>query len=237
MIRETLISDEPKVVAVVPAAGSGVRLGGDRPKQFLAVGGESILGRTLRRLAGAPSVDALVVAAAATEIGLVSDMVDGLELPGCVVEGGRERFHSVLRGLDAVPDCAEVVVVHDGVRPFVTEREIEECVSAARCSGAAIAATAPVETVKQVEEGLIAATLDRRLIRLAQTPQAFRLDLFRRACAAALEGGYTGTDEASLVEKLGEKIVIVDADRNNRKITTADDLALGEFLASGGGGR
>jgi 2-C-methyl-D-erythritol 4-phosphate cytidylyltransferase len=222
------------VVAVVPAAGAGVRLGGARPKQFLEIGGESILGRTLRRLATAPSVDALVVAASAAEIALVSDMVDGLELPGCVVEGGEERFHSVLRGLEAVPDCAEVVLVHDGVRPFVTEREIEQCVEGARRSGAAIAATAPVETVKEIEEDRVTATLDRRRIRLAQTPQAFRLDLFRRAYAAALEQGYTGTDEASLVERLGERIVIVEADRNNRKITTAVDLALAECLASGG---
>ncbi|MCP5118571.1 MAG: NTP transferase domain-containing protein, partial [bacterium] len=182
---ESLDSDHPRVVAIVPAAGAGVRLGASEPKQFLMLGGDTILGRTLKRLAGAPSVDALIVAVAAKELRRVSDMVDGLELPGCVVEGGEERFHSVCRGLGKVPESAEVVLVHDGVRPFVTEREIEETIAKARETGAAIAATRPVETVKEVEGTSITGTIDRRKIRLAQTPQAFRFDLFKRAYEVA----------------------------------------------------
>ena len=221
-------------MAIVPAAGAGVRLKSCEPKQFLEIEGESILSRTLKSLAVAPSVDALIVAVAAEELRRVSDMVDGLEMPGCVVEGGKERFDSVYQGLGMVPESTEVVVVHDGVRPFVTEREIEETIAAARKTGAAIVATTPVETVKEIDGLYISGTLDRRKIRLAQTPQAFRLDLFQRAYAAAFDQGYRGTDEASLVERVGVKVTIVEGDRNNRKITTPDDLKLARYLASEG---
>jgi 2-C-methyl-D-erythritol 4-phosphate cytidylyltransferase len=128
-------------------------------------------------------------------------------------------------------------VIHDAVRPFVTQREIRETIEAARDAGAAIVATSPVETVKEVDGIHISGTLDRNRIRLAQTPQAFRADLLRRAYAAAAEEGFVGTDEASLVERIGVKVVVVEADRRNRKITTPDDLKLAEFLASEGGDR
>ncbi len=235
MIHDSLEHENVEVVVIVPAAGAGKRLGGREPKQYISVGGETILGRTLRVLAAAPDVDALIVAVAAGEVERVGAMVDDLELPCCVVEGGANRFDSVYCGLGMVPAGAAVVVIHDAVRPFVTQREIRDTIKAARDAGAAIVATSPVETVKEVDGLHVSGTLDRNRIRLAQTPQAFQSDLFRKAYAAALEDGYVGTDEASLVERIGVKVVVVEADRRNRKITTPDDLKLAEYLASEGG--
>jgi 2-C-methyl-D-erythritol 4-phosphate cytidylyltransferase len=147
-----------------------------------------------------------------------------------IVAGGRERFDSVWIGLGELPDGAEIVLVHDGVRPFVTVREVEDTVAMARQIGAGVAVSAPVETVKRIEGERLHATLDRERIRLAQTPQAFRVEILRRAYDAALEDGFRGTDEASLVERIGGEIGLVEADRWNLKITGEEDLRLAEWI-------
>ncbi|MFH1279550.1 MAG: 2-C-methyl-D-erythritol 4-phosphate cytidylyltransferase [Candidatus Eisenbacteria bacterium] len=228
MIRESVI---PKVVAVVPAAGAGVRLGGPVPKPYREVGGRPILARTLEALASAPSVEGIVVAVGAGELGRARSLAPPLAAWIRVVRGGEERFDSVRLGLEAVPEETEIVVVHDGARPFVTVREIEETVAAARETGAALAVTAPVETVKRVDGGLVTATLDRERIRLAQTPQAFRTSLLREAYRRAMEDGVKTTDEAALVERIGAPIGWIEADRWNVKITVEDDLRLAEWIA------
>ncbi|MBN1825189.1 MAG: 2-C-methyl-D-erythritol 4-phosphate cytidylyltransferase [Candidatus Eisenbacteria bacterium] len=220
----------PEVVAVVPAAGAGRRFGAGAPKSFRELAGRTILARTLDALAAAPSIGGLVVAAPPDRLDEVRRLVpDGAPLLA-VVAGGEERFDSVRNALAAVPEGTAIVVVHDAARPLVTARETEEAIEAARRYGAALTVSAPVETVKRIDGDRVTATLDRDLIRLAQTPQAFRADLLRRAFRTAEEDGVKGTDEASLVERLGEPVVPVEADRWNRKITVEEDLRLAEWV-------
>jgi len=218
------------VVAVVPAAGRGERLGPGPPKPYREVGGIAILARTVEMLARARAIDGIVLVVSGEEIARAEGIVPEGAPVFQVVAGGKERFDSVRIGLGEVPEEAEIVVVHDGVRPFVTVREVEETVAMARDVGAAVAVTAPVETVKRIEEGRLHATLDRDRIRLAQTPQAFRTGVLRRAYEAAMEEGFVGTDEASLVERIGGEIGLVEADRWNVKITSEEDLRLAEWI-------
>ncbi|NNE07126.1 MAG: 2-C-methyl-D-erythritol 4-phosphate cytidylyltransferase [Gemmatimonadetes bacterium] len=238
-------------VAIVPAAGSGVRMGGGEPKQFREIGGVPILLRTLTALRDAEVFERIIVAVSDDERARVEAWVR--EIPGLVcVTGGEERFHSVKNGLDAVDgegegvpgviptvpgtgspgsDDERVVLVHDGVRPFVTAREIVEVVAAAERDGAAIVCSQPVETVKSLGEGGgIVETLDRERVRLAQTPQAFQTGLFHEAYMRAESETYVGTDEASLVERLGYVVSVVEADRWNIKITTPEDFELAEWI-------
>lgn len=227
MIRESVI---PRVVALVPAAGGGARLGGPVPKPYREVGGRPILARTLEALASAPSVEGLVVAVGEGEADRVRSLAPDFAPWLRVVRGGEERFDSVRLALEAVPEGTEIVVVHDGARPFVTVREIEETVAAAREIGAALAVTAPVETVKRVDGPMVTATLDRSRIRLAQTPQAFRASLLREAYRKAVEEGVKTTDEAAVVERIGAPVGWIEADRWNVKITVEDDLRLAEWI-------
>lgn len=218
------------VVAVVPAAGAGVRLGAPVSKPYVELCGRSILERTLVSLSAAPSISGIVLVAAPDELENARAAVpSGVPLLG-LVPGGEERFDSVLCGLNALPDGTDLVLVHDGVRPFVTVREIEETVALARGMGAAIAATSPVETVKETDGERIVTTRDRGNVRLAQTPQVFRVELLQRAYRHAMECGTKGTDESSLVERLGADIGIVEADRWNIKITREEDILLGEWI-------
>ena len=215
---------------MIPAAGAGRRLGAGVPKPFVELAGRTILARTLEAIAAAPSVAGLVVAAPPDRLEEVRRAApEGAPLLA-VVAGGEERFDSVRNGLAAVPEGTAIVAVHDAARPFVTVRETEAVIDAARRHGAALSVTAPVETVKRTAGGRIVETLDRDTIRLAQTPQAFRAELLGRAFRRAAEEGEKGTDEASLVERLGEPVYPVEADRWNRKITTAEDLRLGEWI-------
>lgn len=233
-------------VAIVPAAGSGRRMGGGEPKQFREVGGVPILLRTLCALRDANVFERILVAVSDEERERVECWKSEVPALTCVA-GGEERFHSVKNGLDAVsgPGGAavgvggessgngddRVVLVHDGVRPFVTSREIIEVVRAAERDGAAIVCSKPVETVKSLDEGGgIVETLDRDGVRLAQTPQAFRISLFQEAYMRAESEDYVGTDEASLVERLGYVVSVVEADRWNIKITTPEDFELAEWI-------
>lgn len=228
MIRETSI---PDVIAVVPAAGAGTRLGGAVPKPFREIGGKPIVLRTLEALAAAPSIEGIVLVLAPGAEGSAAEFA----LPGFpwfrTAPGGARRFDSVASGLRAVPHETTIVVVHDGARPFVTVREVEETIALARSEGAAIAVTSPVETVKRVDGDFVTATLDRERIRLAQTPQAFRARLLREAYDRALAEGWAATDESAIVERAGIRVAVVPADRWNVKITAAEDLPLAEWIA------
>jgi 2-C-methyl-D-erythritol 4-phosphate cytidylyltransferase/2-C-methyl-D-erythritol 2,4-cyclodiphosphate synthase len=212
-----------RVTAIIAAGGSGSRLGGDVPKQFLDLGGETIVQRTVAAFTAHPRVDAVIVA-------LPSGMTDALGRTDpklrCV-PGGTTRQESVANAFDAVPPDTEVVLVHDAARPFVSGETISRAIDAAARHGAAIVASAVTDTVKQVtmEAGarVIAATIPRESIVLAQTPQAFRRDVFAAAVAIGRDGAQ-GTDEAALAELAGHPVHIVEGDAENVKITTAADL-------------
>lgn len=223
------------VVAVVPAAGSGRRMGQDQPKQFLPLAGLPLLTRTLLALEAASAIDRVVVVAppgleAETQARCIAPF--GLTKVARVVAGGDERQDSVAAGAAAAAQLgATWLVVHDAARPLARPEIFAATLAAARECGAAIAALPCVDTVKQADaRGSVAATLDRSQLWLAQTPQVVNLELFRQAQAEAQARGLVATDEAGLLEALGREVRLVPGDRRNLKITTTEDLALAENL-------
>ena len=208
------------VAVLVPAGGLGTRLGSRTPKQFLALGREPILAATLRHFRRHPRVGAIVVAAPAAHVGRARRILGRGGAPLTVVEGGATRQESVWLALQAAPASADVLLVHDAVRPFLTRALID----AAARDGAAICGLPIAETVKRVGDGLVQATLDREGLWSVQTPQAFRAAVLREAHDKARRDGFVGTDEAMLVERLGHPVRVVPGLVENVKITTADDL-------------
>jgi 2-C-methyl-D-erythritol 4-phosphate cytidylyltransferase len=221
-------------VAIVVAAGKGMRLGGDRPKQFLELAGVPIIVHALRQFERCREISEVVTVLPAEETAGFESVVNRFNLRKVkrVIAGGATRAQSVRRGLEAITD-ANVVAVHDGVRPFVGPDEIDRVVQAAEQNEAAIL-TAPVsDTIKRVQGERIIETLPRAQLRRALTPQCFRFALLKRAFQDldALEGeGLEITDDSLLVERLGIEIVSVAGSERNIKITELTDLAFAESL-------
>jgi len=237
-----------KVFVIVPAAGLGTRMGPPSvaktkkrapSKQFKELGGIPILIHTLRRFVACHEVYEIIVALRKNEIAgfraqLEKQYPEILNKRLQIVEGGEHRQDSVASALAAVAaDGDDIVLVHDGVRPFVTPEIIAEVIAAARKHGAAIAGMPAMDTVKQVErtaEGaLIKATIPRASIVMAQTPQGFRYDILKKAFDEAAADGFLGTDEASLIERSGHPVAVVMGSPRNLKITTPADMELAEF--------
>lgn len=212
------------VAVVIPAGGVGTRLGHRTPKQFLRLGGVPILVATARHFARHPAVQAIVVAAPDAHARRAARALARLGQRVAVVAGGATRQESVWRALQATPAHAEIVVVHDAVRPFITRRLIDAVLRAARRHGAAICALPIAETVKRVRGGFAEETLDRSQLCAVQTPQAFRAALLREAHEKAQRDGVVGTDDAMLVERLGHAVCVVPGSEMNVKITTPADL-------------
>jgi 2-C-methyl-D-erythritol 4-phosphate cytidylyltransferase len=225
-------------IAIIPAAGSGSRFGGQIPKQFIEVAGAPIIVHTLRRFDECEEIGAIIVALRREEIeGFERALaVHEIRKPVRLVAGGAERSDSILNALKAAEELQpDIAVVHDAVRPFVTPERISAVIARAREIGAAILAQPATDTIKEVEDGLIRRTLDRRRIWRAQTPQAFRYDLLMRAnedARAANLPAAMATDDSFLVERLGSPVAIVEGLVNNIKITTPEDLILAEKLLS-----
>ncbi|HEV8472422.1 MAG TPA: 2-C-methyl-D-erythritol 4-phosphate cytidylyltransferase [Methylomirabilota bacterium] len=209
------------VVAVIPAGGIGARVGRRTPKQFLRLGGRTILAATVRHFRGHPRIAAVIVAAPASHVEHARRL---LGRGVTVVAGGATRQESVRLALEAAPAGAALVVVHDAVRPFITRRLVDAVVAAAAADGAAIAALPIAETVKRVREGLVEDTVERAGLWVVQTPQAFRAALLREAHDKARRDGVAGTDDAMLVERLGHRVRVVPGLATNVKITTPEDL-------------
>jgi len=224
-------------IAIIAAAGSGTRMASDRPKQFLQLAGTPVIFHTLRVFEQCDSIhEVIVVLPAAESAGFLSQAGKfGLRKIARVVPGGATRADSVKRGLLAVRSAtAEIVAVHDGVRPFVTVEEIEATVAAAQSDGAAILVAPVTDTIKQVVDGRVVETFDRNRVRRALTPQCFRYDVLRRAYEHTDVTDHSVTDESVLVEKLGFPVSIVEGSPRNIKITTAEDLAIAEALLATG---
>jgi 2-C-methyl-D-erythritol 4-phosphate cytidylyltransferase len=212
------------VAVIVPAGGTGVRLGHRTPKQFLALGRRPILAATVSHFRRHPRVALVVVAAPAAHVERARRVLAGGGAPVRVVAGGATRQESVWLALQAAPPAVQVVLVHDAVRPFLTRGLIDALIIAAARDGAAICALPIAETVKRVREGFVEATVDREGLWAVQTPQAFRAAVLREAHDKARRDGFTGTDEAMLVERLGHPVRVVPGLPENVKITTPDDL-------------
>jgi len=217
-------------VAIIAAAGQGTRMAGKRPKQFLELAGTPILIHTLKVFERCDAIHEIIVVLAAEEADgfLVLAREHGLSKVAKAVPGGRSRAESVLHGLRAIDaNVVEIVAVHDGVRPFVTTEEISRTVEAAKVYGAAILVSAPIDTIKEVQAGAVARTLDRSALRNALTPQCFHYRLLARAYEQADVSDPELTDESSLVERLGARIAIVEGSSRNIKITREEDLLIG----------
>ena len=222
-----------RIVALIAAAGQGRRLPAAVAKQYLPVGEMPILARTLRVFDENPLVEGIVLTVGADQREALEERV--LRSYPCrklleVVTGGVERQESVARALEAVSPGCEVVVIHDGVRLLLSQELLTAVIQSAQRSGAAMAAVPARDTVKEVEAGVVRATLDRSRIWLAQTPQAFFTDLIRRAYEAAAREGIQGTDDAALVERLGVSVEVVPGSEENIKVTTAADLVFAEAV-------
>lgn len=224
----------PLVVAIVPAAGRGLRMGGALPKQFLALGGEPLVVHSLRVLQASPAVDEIVLAVPQADLDYcLNDLAVrfGFSKIRKVVAGGKERQDSVRHALEHVSEETEIVVVHDAVRPFVTEGMLTEVVEAARRVGGAIVALPMRDTVKQVgAEGRIERTVDRQPLWLAQTPQAFRREQLLAAHYKAYAEKVHATDDAFLFEWAGHPVVVVEGSGENIKVTRPEDMIIGEAI-------
>ena len=236
-----------KVIVIIPAAGLGTRMasaGAKRvqvgtSKQFTELCGTPILIHTLRKFCESPGVSEIYIALRKNEIGpfrarLAKECSEGTKKMIQLVEGGEHRQSSVANALAAVSaESNDIVLVHDAVRPFVTEQIIGDVIHAAQKHGAAIAAMPAVDTVKQVDRtadgAIVSATMPRERLVMAQTPQGFRYDVLKRAFDEAAADGFLGTDEASLVERFGHEVAVVMGSPKNIKITSPSDLELAEF--------
>jgi 2-C-methyl-D-erythritol 4-phosphate cytidylyltransferase len=220
-------------VAIIAAAGQGTRMAGMPPKQFLELAGTPIIFHTLKAFEQCEVIHEIIVVLTAAQISnfLVLAKQRGLKKIVAAVPGGATRAESVLQGLQAADErTPEIVAVHDGVRPFVTQGEISRTVAAAQVGGAAILVSTPVDTMKEVRAGAVVKTLSRANLRNALTPQCFRYKLLRRAYEEVNVSDPELTDESSLVERLGVKIVTVEGSPRNIKITRPEDLAIGEAI-------
>lgn len=218
-------------VAIIAAAGTGSRMASDLPKQFLELAGTPIIFHTLKPFELCDSIQEVIVVLPpeASAAFLAQAGKHGLRKLTRVLPGGVTRADSVKRGLMSIRSAtAEIVAVHDGVRPFVTVEEIEETVETARRDGAAILATPVTDTIKVVDGETVVETLARQHLRQALTPQCFRYDLLRQAYDTADVNDPTLTDESALVERLGHKVTIVEGSPRNIKITTPRDLLIAE---------
>ncbi|MBI2150978.1 MAG: 2-C-methyl-D-erythritol 4-phosphate cytidylyltransferase [Acidobacteria bacterium] len=217
-----------KVGAIIAAAGFGRRMKTDRPKQLLELDGRPILLHTIAKFDACAAVDYVIVTAPRESVEEVRGLVAsaGFKKPVSVIEGGERRQDSVAMGLERLQPGTTIVAVHDGVRPFVTAQEIDSVVRQAERNGAAILAVPIVDTVKQAEREFVESTLTREHLVLAQTPQVFRTEILKEAFDRARKDEYYGTDESSLVERLGHPVAIVRGSERNIKITRPNDLTL-----------
>jgi 2-C-methyl-D-erythritol 4-phosphate cytidylyltransferase len=231
-----------KVIVIIPAAGLGTRMappspGKGKSKQFTELNGTPILIHTLRKFVASAAVTQIYIALRPEEMTEFRTRLgkEILRKPIELVPGGEHRQQSVANALDAIsasPD--DIVLVHDAVRPFVSEDTIVQVIQAAQKYGAAIAGMPAVDTVKQVDRtahgAVITATIPRERIVMAQTPQGFRYGVLKKAFDDASADGFLGTDEASLIERAGGEVAVVMGSPRNIKITTPSDMELAEFF-------
>ncbi len=230
-------------IAIIVAGGKGLRMGADLPKQFLPIAGRPVLMHTLEAFERALPGIQLVLVLPKAQQSFWQELCQhhNFTLPHIIADGGETRFHSVLNGLRAIDphmegvssECSDLVGVHDGVRPFVSLDVIRRCYDVAGRNGAVVPVVPVVETVRQISsdpsDKNVSITVDRSQYRLVQTPQVFHLPLLLRAYEQPYRD--TFTDDASLVEALGEPVTLVEGNRENIKITTPFDLIVAEALA------
>lgn len=221
------------VTVIIPAAGQGKRMRKGSNKVFLPLVDMPVLLHSVLTFSACSEVDNLVIVVAPDEVEQVKTMLDSLmEIkPWQVVAGGRERQNSIANAMKVVAKATKIILVHDGARPLVTEQCIKNVIEAATLYQAAVVAVAVKNTIKTVDEdGWVTGTPERRTLWSIQTPQGFDARLLRKAYEQAEKVGYIGTDDASLVERLGIKVKVVCGSYDNLKVTTPEDLTIAEAL-------
>jgi 2-C-methyl-D-erythritol 4-phosphate cytidylyltransferase len=228
-------SDRLRTVAIIPAAGAGVRMGGDRVKQFVDLEGRPLIAMTLKKFQESAAIDSIIVVVPSDEVNYCQrDIVEryGLTKVEKVIAGGLRRQDSVRLGLEASKGDYGLVLIHDGVRPLISPKLIDRAVAAGREHRAVITGIPPQETVKEIDtNSRVVKTHDRRRMWLVQTPQVFRYeDILAAHRKAIREDWGEATDDALLVERMGIPVTIMEGSRDNIKVTTEHDLELVRFL-------
>jgi 2-C-methyl-D-erythritol 4-phosphate cytidylyltransferase len=227
------VNRESRLALIIPAAGSGQRLGADIPKPYLVIAGKTVLEHTLLKFRPLAELSEVVISTSPDRIAGTEMMAEKIfpDIPVTVVEGGAERQHSIMNALNSLTENSGLVAVHDAVRPFIETETISLCVDLAVQKGAAIVAVPAKDTIKVTDSNQkILNTPDRSRLWQAQTPQIFKTALLIDAYQKAIEEGFIGTDDASLVENLGHEVFVMEGARENFKITYPLDLKLAEWI-------
>jgi len=218
---------------IIPAAGAGSRMQKDTPKPFLQLGNSTILEQTIRRFLPIQGLDQIVVATSSEYQSVTKDILNRIPADGVkksCLEGGNSRQESIYNALAQVSNV-DLVMVHDAVRPFVRPQHINECCRVATEMGAAVLGIPAKDTIKRVDdEQIVQETPDRKYLWQTQTPQVFQYEILQKAYQSARNDSFLGTDDASLVERLGREVKMVQGDQSNFKITYPLDLQLAELL-------
>ena len=223
-----------KVSVIIPAAGQGTRMGLSTPKQYLSLNGQPILHHTLMAFEASGLVDSVTLVVPKNDLNPAQKKWN-YKIVKNIVQGGKERQDSVYNGFKALDSDTDIVIVHDGVRPFVTADMIGRSIEAAKKFGAAIVAIPVSDTIKQVDsKDFVTRTVDRNGLWRVQTPQTFQYAILGEAFQKAAADSYYGTDEGSLLEHAGKKLKIIMGSELNIKITRQEDLILGEGILNSG---
>lgn len=214
---------------IIPAAGQGKRMGTEINKLFLEINGETIIRQTVAVFQEIDSCEQIFIAAHPDEVELMEEHLKDFSKVAGIIPGGQERQHSINEVLKVLIDT-EVVMVHDGARPFITQEKIDQLYQDALTKDAVILAVQAKDTIKQVINGVVEHTYDRSTMWQVQTPQAFKRDIILKAYEQAEAQNYIGTDDASLVERAGCKVHISNGDYDNIKITTHEDLIIAHSI-------
>jgi 2-C-methyl-D-erythritol 4-phosphate cytidylyltransferase len=233
-----LIVSTRSFTLIVPAAGSGSRLGSEVAKPYIKVGGQTLLEHALAPFLKLDELKEIIIVTSGPYRAQAESILESLNIALSlhVVAGGRERQQSIMNALTIADKSIPFIAVHDAVRPFVTADQIRQCLKRATSSRAAILAVPVRDTIKTVDESgsQIVNTPDRRLLWQAQTPQIFEADLLRQAYQKAVKNRFEGTDDSSLVERMGVDVHLVEGSHQNMKITYPEDLELAAIKLSGG---
>lgn len=218
-----------KIAAIIASAGQSRRMGGKINKQFIEINGLPLLAHTLKAFQNSPQIDQIIIAIESNNIDLCqNEIVNKFNISKVlkIVPGGKERQDSIYNAIKELPDDIEYVLIHDGARPMVTQEIIHRVIEEVKINKAVITAVPVKDTIKEIKNDIIVSTLNRANLVSVQTPQAFEINIIKRAYDEAYKNNFLGTDDAMLVERLGIPIRVVMGSYSNIKVTTPEDMEI-----------